>query len=200
MKKTASIFMVLTLIIGQMSAQIMDRIQLKGGIIYGNYLFSQATDSPYNSTVPISGGSYANFYFGAYYALFHKNDIVSLGIDAGIQPWLSFQDWSYQIQVPAYLVGRIGAGSTTYNQQKIGLGLGVGLQTAQRGYITNRFTDPLPKFFALPSAMAELCLGGNRNFIGRLYLSPFVARKYMKDIDSYFTVGNFGIGILYNFN
>ena len=201
MKKTSCIFFLLTFIfIGQISAQVMDRIQLKSGFIYGSYLFNIASDSSYSYLSPLNGGQYINLHFGGYYAAAHKNDIISTGVDAGLQGWLGLGNLSYQLQLPVYIMGRIGAGATHYNQQKFGFALGVGMQTSYRGFFSQRYADIAPKFFSIPSAVAEVVIGGNRNFMGRLYLSPFSVKKHVKDPNSYYTVANFGVGLLYRLN
>ncbi len=201
MKKTAIFFFISTILcVAHLSAQFMDKVQLKSGFIYGSYLFNIATDSSYTYLNPLNGGQYVNLYFGGYYAAAHKNDIVSTGVDAGIQGWIGLGNLSYQLQLPVYVMGRIGAGATRYNQQKFGFALGVGMQTSYRGFFSQRYVDIAPKFFSIPSAVAEVVIGGNRNFIGRLYLTPFPTKKHVKDPNSYYTVANFGLGLLYRLN
>lgn len=200
MKKTASIFIVLTLIIGQMSAQILDRIQLKGGLMYEFVTFQQADSTykiPFGDPVIVP---YVNFLVGGYYDIIHKNDIVSLGIDAGVQGGLYLQQgFAYQIQVPAYLMGRIGAGSTTYNQQKIGAGLGIGMQSTYLNESRLGTPNTIKTFIFVPSAIGEVMIGGG-NLTGRLHVPLLPMKKQLEAANNgYYILTNVGLGLIYRF-
>lgn len=204
MKKIASIFFLLTLIIGQMSAQIMDKLQFKGGLMYEFVTFEQSIDSSYSNFYTPATVPYVNFLLDAYYAIAHKNDIVSVGVDAGFQGGLYIrqQGIAYQIQVPAYIMGRLGAGSTTYNQQKFGLGLGVGVQNTFLKDIFNVGTSyqVVKTVLVIPSALAEVTFGGNQRLTGRLHVPLLPMKKQLKDVNNgYFRMSNFGLGLIYAF-
>lgn len=205
MKKTASIFIVLTLLIGQMSAQILDKIQLKGGAMYEFVTFQQASDSTYTTLSSPQPVPYVNLYIGGYYAIAHKNDIISIGVDAGLQGGLYIRrtGFAYQIQIPAYLMGRIGAGATTYNQQKVGLGVGIGLQNTYLKDIfevTNADYRTVKTALFIPSAVVDVVIGGQRNLIGRLHLPLLPAKKQFETLNNgYYKMSNFGFGLLYRF-
>lgn len=69
------------------------------------------------------------FNIGAYYTLLHRNDVFSVGVDGSVQPGITFSGNGYiswQAQVPVYLMGRIGANATTYNEQRFGFAAGIG--------------------------------------------------------------------------
>ncbi len=76
--------------------------------------------------------SYYSFNIGAYMALAQKNDIISVGPQANLQlggnfiPLNNRLRFAYHFQVPVYAMVRVGANSTPYNQQAVGLAVGLG--------------------------------------------------------------------------
>lgn len=87
--------------------------------------------------------SYYSFQLGAYMALAQKNDIVSVGPQANLQlggnfiPIRNRVRFAYHFQLPVYAMVRVGANSTTYNQQAIGLAVGVGGSYNALSYYSN---------------------------------------------------------------
>lgn len=200
MKKTASIFILFSFIIGQLSAQFLDKIQLKGGLMYEFVTFQQAFDSTYTQFGDPVVVPYVNFLVGGYYDIAHKNDIVSVGIDAGVQGGLYLQQgFAYQIQVPTYVMGRIGAGSTTYNQQKIGAGVGIGMQSTYLNESRLGTPNTIKTFIFVPSAIGEVMIGGG-NLTGRLHIPLLPMKKQLEAANNgYYKLTNVGLGLIYRF-
>lgn len=81
----------------------------------------------------ISRPSYT-FSIGTYYVLAHQNDVLSLGLDPSFNLGFNFVQniqgsetgINLLLQAPVFLMGRLGALSTKYNQQKFGIGAGIG--------------------------------------------------------------------------
>lgn len=196
------IFFLLTLLTFKLSAQALDKLQFKGGIMYELVTFQQSYDSTYTNFVDPSIVPYVNLFVGGYYALAHKNDIVSVGVDGGLQAGVYFQQgFAYQLQLPAYLMGRLGAGATSYNQQKFGIGAGVGLQST---FLSDsrllQTHETIKTFLFIPSAIAEVVIGGNRNLIGRLHIPLLPMKKQLEDVgNGYFKLSNVGFGLIYRF-
>ncbi len=165
--------------------------------------------------------NFYNFHVGAYTVLTHHKDIVSVGIDNslqfGIRPNFNNTDipTGYNIQVPIFAMARVGAGATPYNQQRIGLGVGIGASINHM-----RFTMLRPNenpniqslavvrttTYANPAAVVEISYG---NLIGRLQLGLGAVRTGATDevlttnpnvIDEVEAIhGMFGYGLIYRF-
>ncbi|TAE47334.1 MAG: hypothetical protein EAZ89_18185 [Bacteroidetes bacterium] len=159
-----------------------------------------------------------NFHIGSYVVLAHKNDVASVGIDPSVQLGFNVTQiidnqgflqakFNYSAQIPVFAMGRIGAGSTPYNQQPVGLGLGIGgnyLFFSQQ--IDNNFRRIAS--YVVPSAVAELNLMTRGNFItARIHAGLAQTSGYLvsKNIDNNlatpldFKLGNFGLGLIYGF-
>jgi hypothetical protein len=103
------------------------------------------------------------------YVLMHSNDQASIGINPNANICFSFNNFygiDFFTSVPVYMLARLGAGSTPYNEQKIGIGGGIGgsfsyLATTASG---GGSVGTLKTSFINPGAMAELQFkyrGGN---------------------------------------
>jgi len=149
------------------------------------------------------------FSIGTYYTLLHKNDVVSLGIDPtlnfGFNPFRSTTNEtgiSLLVQAPVFLMGRIGANSTKYNQQKFGIGAGIGgVYTFYREGITKRNAG-----FLNPSAVVEgTLLSGGGTLTFRVHLSLFDPSATLATNSTSFPDREFrevnvlGLGIIYGF-
>ncbi|MCI4669081.1 MAG: hypothetical protein MRZ79_13180 [Bacteroidia bacterium] len=165
---------------------------------------------------------FTNFHVGAYTTIFHHKDVVSVGIDNSVQIGISpnFQSpalpTAYNIQVPIFIMGRLGAGSTPYNQQQIGISAGIGGSINHMKFTMFRPNDNTAiddaavvrtTTFVTPSAVLELSY---RNLIGRLHLG--LAPVNTRVTDEFIGVspalieenqavhGIFGYGLIYHFN
>jgi len=151
----------------------------------------------------------ANFYtftIGTYYTLLHKNDVVSLGVDPsinlGFNPFRSGNETglSFLIQAPVFLMGRLGANSTSYNEQKFGIGAGIGgVYSFYREGITKRNAG-----FLNPSAVVEgTILSGGGTLTLRAHISLFDPEITLSSDSSpnltFRSTNVLGIGLIYGF-
>lgn len=216
MKKYVLYFLLFLSGISQLSAQA-DRFIPKMGFMY-EFFTLMPEDTTYQQIIANSqnGSSqifvpYYTFMVGTYYMLAHKNDVVSVGVDGAIQGGINFTGGgiSYQAQVPLFLMGRLGAGATSYNQQKIGLGLGLGAQTSylneKRPFVYNS-EGPKKIFGFIPSAIIEATIQqGGGHLTGRIHFPLMMQRTKIAQLNNpiansdYWKVGNFGFGLIYGF-
>ena len=121
-------------------------------------------------TFSVSPGQY-NFTFntiqvGTYITLAEHNDWVSVGGDAGLGVGLNFganNRVNWQLQVPLMLMGRIGANATVYNEQRLGLGLGIGATGTYMNFQGGGFVEK--DLWVQPVAAAELNIGTNSSML-----------------------------------
>lgn len=131
-------------------AQFAEKATLFGGI---TYQFVGITDvSSSNSVAYYSYG----LGLGMDYVLAHSNDVVSIGVNPNAHLCFqlsNFNGLSFLGSVPLYLLARVGAGATPFNEQKVGIGAGIG---GTASYFTNTYGPRT--FFMNPSAIVELNL------------------------------------------
>ncbi|MEO0471566.1 MAG: hypothetical protein AAF206_18190 [Bacteroidota bacterium] len=195
--------------IQQSQAQFADKLVPHVGFMYE---FSTAFDGNQN----VTWNNYYNLHLGSYVALWHKNDIVSVGIDPSVQvgfrPIRDFStnnlrfDWN--VQVPVYLMARIGANATPYNSQKAGFSLGVGANYSYYNQFNNNFTNRFRSSYINPAGVVEVTILSRGNPItGRFHfgLSKTTSTRQvlntngdvLQEVD--FPQGFFGVGLLYGF-
>ena len=144
---------------------------------------------------------------GTYYTLLHKNDVVSLGVDPSVNLGFNLVGegfLTYVIQAPVYFMGRLGATATPYNQQKFGVGAGIGFNytffSEKVSTIARRNASVV-----VPTAVFEVTiLSGGAPLTGRIHVSLGNANGKMKcNIDNApgtevtTSFGNFGFGLIY---
>ncbi|MFK7924738.1 MAG: hypothetical protein AB8H47_22460 [Bacteroidia bacterium] len=120
--------------------------------------------------------SFNALHIGTYYAVGHINDVFSYGVDASLQLGVFPQVIQGElkldgiVQVPLYAMVRLGANSTPYNTQRIGIAAGIG---GTYSYMSYR-TGAIQKFradFLLPGAVFEVTyMSGGNPLTGRLHL------------------------------
>ena len=118
------------------------------------------------------------FSLGTYYTLGHKNDVVSVGVDPSVNFGFNLVSnatgsetgLNLVVQVPVFLMGRLGANSTKYNQQKFGIGAGIGgVYTFFREGIVKQRSSAVN-----PSAVAEITfMSGGGPLTIRAHVSLF---------------------------
>lgn len=186
-----------------LQAQVIDKLLPYSGL---NYQFVRQFD--------LAGSgqdfqtSYYTFGLGTYYAAVHKNDVLSAGLDAGVNIGLSFPRTATGTratiftQVPLLVMGRVGAGSTKYNEQGLGFAAGIG------GTFTyfNSFNNQSIKYstsFVNPSVAAQVMLRnrGGVLMVRGLFSLAQVNSDFNFDDGSTRTFGisSWGIGILTSF-
>ncbi|RMG68248.1 MAG: hypothetical protein D6722_12060 [Bacteroidetes bacterium] len=168
---------------------------------YGTELDNILTDIQWN---------FSTLNIGGYYVLAHHKDVVSVGVDPSVQIGLSFPAGpgvNIMVQTPVYLMARVGANSTPYNQQALGLSVGVG---GNLQYLTFTGLNRRTTFFA-PGAVVEGTLssrGAPLTF--RLHFSPAQPQTLFKytgpdngtstNVDVNYRFSSIlGFGLLYGF-
>lgn len=164
---------------------------------------------------------FANLHVGAYMTLFHRKDFVSVGLDNSIQVGVNpnFANnglpATYNIQVPIIAMARMGSGATPYNQQRFGIGAGIGASINHMKFTMfrpneNPSVDDLAVIrtttFVTPTAIVEVSYG---SLIGRLHLGLAPVNTRVTDevvgfnppiIEEGEAVhGMFGFGLIYRF-
>lgn len=195
---------------GQAQAQLSDKLMPHFGFMFEQLRLSSTQTQ----------GSIANSFYllhgGAYYMLGQSRDIFSYGIQPnvhiGVSPILADDGLrlGYMVQVPVYFMARVGANSTPYNQQRLGLALGAGASvTAIRQYYPDLFSDR--GTFITPEVAAELTINMRGNpMIIRGHLSVLGSNVNVglvdrdgNDVSRNFELDNavfFGVGIVYPIN
>ena len=204
MKKILLAIMIL-LGIQQSYAQIGDKLIPHMGFLYQ---WVAIEDNSFAPPFERSPAFYA-FNLGTYYQIAHTNDIASVGVDGSINFGFSFvNDFSTGStrvnifsQFPFFLMGRLGANSTAYNQQKFGLGLGIGGHYTL--YSNKGFAEK--SNFINPAAIAEITIlsrTGTLTVRGTMSLSQtesmLINTETKADIGLR-DFGSFGVGLIYGF-
>lgn len=174
--------------LSQLSAQVTDRLVPHFGYMFSQLIFKNP-DFPENRT-PVSFNSLS---IGTYYTLVQSKDIVSVGLDPNLHLGFNFSNTgqiNFYSQLPLFVMGRLGANSTVYNTQKIGLGAGVGLMgtylrlSGNNGLIMN------------PTAVIEGTLNSRgSNVTGRVMFSLADGRAF----DGTFITSTLNLGVIYGF-
>lgn len=195
MKKIAFLVLLFCSFYVQLSAQQikLSETVYKMGFMYQFYTFNP-TDSLYSSVL----GQYSNFMLGGYLPFAHKNDVVSVGVDAGLVGGINFRNGiSYQIQLPVFAMGKLGANSTIFNEQRIGIAAGIG---GMFSFLNQKQGSIPTKIFVFnPSGVVEVGLGG---LIGRIQFSLLPYKTAIHNFDSPLSdnrwkVSSIGLGLIY---
>jgi hypothetical protein len=206
MRKLGLLSTLLCLILFGTSSYTLAQIKDKA-TFYGGFTYNVVTLQP-----PTSTDRTTFFYYGLSggmdYVLLHSNDVVSLGINPNVTACVQFDAFnglSFLGQAPVYLLARLGAGATPYNEQKFGIGAGIGVNSsflAQRVQVNSGGQVKINQTFFNPSAVAELSINArNWNYIFRVNWSLYKPTHDIRiGVDSFpFQYGTAGLGILYNF-
>lgn len=191
--------LVIAMFVWAISATVLqaqsDRIQPKIGFMYEFITLKPADSLNRNQTLVLP---YYNLFIGGYRSFVSKNDVISLGADAAFQGGINFQRGiSYQLMAPVHIVGKLGAGATSYNTQKVGIAVGAGALPFYM-HETRITTTPLNKFFIFPSFMIEATLNTNGGrMTGRIQFNP-VSLSPVYNLANYdWRAANVGLGLLY---
>jgi fluoride ion exporter CrcB/FEX len=155
--------------LGTLQAQISDKLMPHFGFMY------EYNTASYIRTDGTRQQDFLRNYYvlnvGAYYLLAQKNDIFSVGVEPNLQLGISpvfISDrlrLGYVVQTPVYAMARVGAGSTPYNQQRVGLGVGIGGSFTTFSYfrpISQRIVNERGNFIA-PGAVVEVTINSRGN-------------------------------------
>ena len=188
--------------IHQSHAQIGDKLVPHMGFMYQMVVLQDTFASASEANI-----FYYAFNLGTYYTLAHLNDVASVGVDGSVNFGFNFVNTfngtriNIFTQVPVWLMGRVGANSTSFNQQKIGLGAGIG---GHYTFYSEKFNQQKAGFIN-PAAMAEatiLSRSGTLTVRGHMALSR--TESALKSTVSGTEInrlrfGTWGIGLIYGF-
>lgn len=190
------------LLASQVQAQFSSKAELFGGITY-QFVGINPLGSP--------NTSYSAHYglgLGFDYVLAHSNDQVSLGINPNVNVCLQFDNLyglSFFGNVPAYMLARVGAGSTPFNEQKVGIGAGIGgtFSYLSTSYSSGSSAGAFRTSFLNPGAIVEFQLktrGSNYLFRFNWSLLKPTQEVDLGSIQKYSVrMGVTGIAIFYSF-
>ncbi|HHG85671.1 MAG TPA: hypothetical protein ENJ82_13060 [Bacteroidetes bacterium] len=178
-------------------AQLADKATLHGGFSY-QFVTLTPLGSSQKFLFPYYGLS-----LGMNYVLAHSNDQASIGISPTGNISFSFSNYgiNLMLQAPVYLTARLGAGATPYNEQKFGIGAGIGSVFTYMVSPTGLTNSRLRQGWVNPSAMGELSIKTRfSNYLFRVNWSLFSPTVEVDDLNGdEIQFGNWGISILYNF-
>lgn len=220
-KKLFSLAVFASLFLWSAQAQLGDRMVPRFGFSYEFVRYEvplQGSTEPVLQTLE----DFYNVHLGTYYTLFEYNDIISFGLDGAVQAGINFvtlQDRlsgtvqtkvPWVVQLPLFMMSKVGASSTAYNTQGFGIGFGFGAQfnyLSQFGLDASNSILNIRTGFINPSAAAEATI--------RYRGSPITVRFHFAMIrpetrlrfertdgsitEENLRMGNFGVGILYPF-
>jgi hypothetical protein len=201
----AIFFMIL---VSSASAQITDRL-----VPHFGYMYSQVS---MEGTDVLDPGSFNYTYntlsFGTYYVLTQAKDVVSVGIDPSLNLGLNFSRagrLNWFAQLPVFVMGRLGATSTPYNTQKIGIGAGIGFMGSYMNFMAENGRWDVKELYINPSAVVEATLNTRGSSLtGRLQfsLAPTLGEGDIVDPSGGFllpdrqvNVSTLSIGLIYGF-
>jgi hypothetical protein len=201
MKKNIIIITFLALAsISQLSAQMTDRLVPHFGYMYS--LINMENSDDRTQTVSLAFNALS---IGSYYTLKQAKDIVSVGIDPNINVGFNFSSagrLNWYTQMPVFVMGRLGANSTSYNTQKIGIGAGIGLIGSYMSFREPSLFVEVKELYFNPAAVIEGTINSRgSNITGRLQFSLADA----KGTGDLFSVGGtfftnlLSVGIIYGF-
>lgn len=202
----AALIALFLLIPGAAKAQIVDKLVPHTGFMYEIITLQD----PRSTNGQSFNFSYYTLNLGTYYSLAHKNDVVSVGVDASLNFGINFPFTSQSgtqvtivTQVPVFAMARVGALSTTYNQQPLGLGVGIGGVYTYFNDVADYVTgNKIRSNFVVPAAVAEATLRSRGSTItvrGHMSLAPVSSLlKGDNRPDLEYNMGNWGIGLIYS--
>lgn len=191
--------------LNNLSAQLADKLVPHMGFMYEIITFQEV-----GSSSPPFSSAYYTFHLGTYYTLAHSNDIISAGVDGSVNFGINFPTTrdrgtvvTLTTQVPVFLMGRLGANATSYNEQKIGIGAGVGLVYTYFSDVADILTgSKVNAGFFVPAAVVEGSLrsrGGPITARVHFSLSDRTTDLNFSGGAAPFKLGNWGIGLIYGF-
>ena len=189
MKKILGLIVMLFLAGSTLFGQL-DRIMPHFGFMY-EMVTVKAVRDPSPVLFP-----YYGLNLGGNFVLMHSNDQFSLGVD----PNINFAIFPTQgglglmAQTPVYLLARVGANATPFNEQKIGLGAGIGANYTYARYDGSGIRHG----YVAPAAMFELNLNlRSAVYIVRGHWNLYPVQRTINNQE--YDFGNFGFGLVYGF-
>lgn len=150
LKKVSWLLILLGMTASTLSAQLADKAVFFGGFTY-QFVSVRLQGDPAPAVLLPSYG----LALGMDYVLLHSNDQFSIGVNPNINLGVSYNSvvgFNVLAQAPVFMLARFGAGSTPYNEQKFGIGAGIG---AVYSYYLDQFNE-ISNGFVNPSAVVEI--------------------------------------------
>ncbi len=182
----------------QLSAQMTDRLVPHFGYMYTLLTMENADFE--SAPFPLGFNAIS---IGTYYTLAQTKDIVSVGLDPNLNFGLNFSNTgnvNWYLQAPIFVMGRLGANSTSYNTQNIGLGAGLGMITSYMSFKGGPVN--VKELYSNPAAVIEGTVNSRgSNITGRIMfsLAPAKGTGDLFAIDGNFRTRIFGVGLIYGF-
>lgn len=184
------------------SSQVFGQLSSKA-VFFGGPTYQFASLTQVGSPAPTYSPHYG-LGFGMDYILMHSNDQASIGINPNANICFSFSNlygFDFFTSMPVYMLARLGAGSTPYNEQKIGIGGGIG---GSFSYLATPVSsgDMLKTSFINPGALAELQFryrGGNIVLRFNWSLAKSTQNIELGNNSFAFRMGVSALSIFYNF-
>ena len=194
--------------VSSLNAQITDRMVPHSGIMY-----EIVTQEDLQGSGAVLNRAYYTFNLGSYFMLTHVNDIASVGVDGSVNFGINFPATrdrgtvvTFVAQTPVFLMGRLGANATSYNQQGIGIGAGIGANYTYFNDVADILSgNKVKSNFIVPAAVAEISLksrGGVLTVRGHLALSTVNSKVSFTNPNfpvTQYKMGNWGIGLISSF-
>lgn len=194
-----------------LQAQISDHL-----LPHMGFMRETISIAPQSAVVPnFQQIDYNALHIGTYYAVGHINDVFSYGVDAALQFGVFPQVINGElkldgiIQVPLYAMIRLGANSTPYNTQRIGIAAGIGGTYSYMSFRPSVSANQKFKAdFLLPDAVFEVTyMSGGNPLTGRLHLglnTSVFDRKIVNEAgdvlaEDPFLFRGIGWGLIYGF-
>ena len=177
-----------------------ERIQYYAGVSF-EYIdvYSRSTNEPF------AGLSFTCFNLGGHYQVVHTRDRAALTVNPNAMMGFILSNFAGAImfELPVFLMGRIGANCTRFNENRFGIGLGVGPKFTYFGAQVRDVSGGLfsvRQNFVAPAAALELNFGSRSG-------SVFTVRAHtnLGLVDSDFNAEssrstNYGFGFVYFFD
>jgi hypothetical protein len=201
MNKPFLLFLVLLFAVNFGVAQ-SDKINFHAGFSY-EFVTLKVKDNVSDALYP----GYAGITAGLHYQLMQSNDVFALTVNPNATfafTYSSYYGMNLIAQVPVYLMVRAGANATRYNEQKLGVGLGVGgvFNYIRQGVLTTRGSEILDLPFVQPNVMTEATFSNNgRIYTLRVHWNMVATEEKITLSGDRIPVlmSNFGFGLVYGF-
>jgi hypothetical protein len=176
-----------------------ERIQFYAGVSF-EYIdvYSRGTNKPF------AGLNFTCFNLGGHYQIVHARDRAALTVNPNAMMGFILANFAGAImfELPVFLMGRIGANCTRFNENRFGIGLGIGPKFtyfgAQVRDISGRLFSARQNFVA-PAAALELNFGSRSGnvFTVRAHANLGLVNSEFNTQPSRST--NYGFGFVYFF-
>jgi hypothetical protein len=194
-QKILGLFLLILFGMGNTSWAQSDKMMFHGGFAY-NFVTKRPEFQP--------AGSQQIFYLygltaGMNYVLAHSNDQVSVSVNPNVNLGFTFYQsgLGFLGQVPVFMLARLGAKATPYNESRFGIGAGLGCNFSY-WYTSSLNFNQINQAFYNPSALAELNIKGrSSDYSIRFNWSLYRPKAEMDGVK--YELGTTALSIVYSF-